>query len=57
MDCRSEKSEDACEGDANPGGTIVEFVEELVEGFFEEVGVEQELSLAGCGMRLGVCFR
>ena len=37
--------EDAGEGDANPRGAVVEFVEELVEGFLEQVGDEAELSL------------
>ena len=44
-----EEGEDSCERNADPGGTVVEFVEEFVEGFFEEVGVEEELELLGRG--------
>jgi hypothetical protein len=39
------EGEDAGEGDANPGGAVVEFVEELVERFLEQIGGEAELSL------------
>ena len=41
--------EDPGEGDADPGGAVVEFVEKLVEGFFEQVGVEQQVCLLGLG--------
>jgi hypothetical protein len=34
------KSEDSCERDANPCGTVIEFVEQLVEGLLEEIGIE-----------------
>ena len=37
--------EDAGERDANPGGTVVEFIEQFVEGLLEEISVEHELSL------------
>ncbi len=37
--------EDAGEGDANPHGTVVEFVEEFVERFLQQMGDEAELSL------------
>ena len=30
-------------GDSDPGGAVVELVEEFVEGFLEEVGVEEGL--------------
>jgi hypothetical protein len=39
------EGEDAGERDANPGGAVVEFVEELVERFLEQIGGEAELSL------------
>src|SRR5258705_4149557 len=38
--------EDAGEGDANPHRAVVEFVEEFVEGFLQQIGGEAELSLA-----------
>ena len=40
---RSE-GEDANERDADPGGAIVELIEELVEGLFKQVGGEEGLS-------------
>src|SRR5271170_7945268 len=40
----------------DPGGAIVEFVEELVEGFLEEVGVEQKLRRNGLRDEAGVCL-
>ena len=50
-----QEGEDADEWDADPGGAVVEFVEELVERFFEEIGVEQELGLRGLRDEIGVC--
>ena len=41
----SRQGEDAGQGDANPGGAVVEFVEQLVEGFLEQIGDETDLSL------------
>src|SRR5882724_6735676 len=37
--------EDARKGDANPLWTVVEFVEQLVERFLQQIGDEAELSL------------
>ena len=41
------QGEDAGQRDADPGGTIVEFVEQLVECLFQQVGVEQAIGLRG----------
>ena len=41
------KSENARQRNADPRGTIVEFVEKLIEGLLEEIGAEQELRMLG----------
>ena len=42
-----EELEEAVEGDGEPGGAMVEFVGDFVEGFFEEKGVEEPGEVVG----------
>ena len=41
------ESEDTGERDADPGGAVIELVEEFIEGLFEQIGVEQAIRLQG----------
>ena len=36
-----EESEDSGEGNSDPGGTVVEFVEKLIERLFQEISLEE----------------
>ena len=47
------QGEDTGERDADPGGAIVEFVEEFIEGLFEQVSVEQAVGLRRLWSEMG----